>query len=522
MTMTASPASTAHPRHFARADPDRPAFILHEDGAVLSYGALADRSAQAARLFVQFGVAEGDTVAFLLENSIRYPELLWAAKDSGLRYVSISSHLNAADTAYVIQDCGARLLVTSHALREIAAAAVAMLDSPPVLLMTDGATEPFLDYDTLLADHPAEPLTGRRRGSSMLYSSGTTGRPKGVRTEIADVSPEVPPTRFAMLLQQYGFDEATLFLNPAPFYHSGPQRFMMSVHRSGGTILGFRSFDAATILRAMAEHAATHGFLVPTMFTRLLAADPVLRGGIDLSRMRHVIHAAAPCPVEVKRAMIDWWGPVIDELYSGTEAIGHTFITSAEWLDHPGSVGRPASNCTLRIVDEEGEPLPPRTPGRIVMRNGLDVSYYGAAADKALRDADGFASLGDIGYVDEEGYLYLTDRESHMIIAGGVNIYPQEAESVLIAHPAVADVAVIGVPDADMGEAVKAVVEPATWPADEAEAAADIIRFCRERLSLHKCPRSVDFVEALPRNPMGKLLKKELRQRYWQGSSSLI
>ena len=511
-----------HPASFARSHPDRPAFILYEDGATLSYGALAERSARAANLLASLGVQEGDTIAILMENNIRYPELLWAAKDSGLRYVSISSHLNAADAAYIITDCGARAVIASHALGELACASVAKLAHQPILLMVGGAHAPFADYESLLASQPARPIEGRRRGASMLYSSGTTGRPKGVRTQIAEVAPSVPPARFGMLIEQYGFDENSLFLNPAPFYHAGPQRFMMTVHRSGGTVLAFRNFDAETLLRAMADHAATHGFMVPTMFARLLAADPALRSRVDLTRLRHMIHGAAPCPVDVKRAMIDWWGPVIDELYSGTEAIGHTFITSREWLEHPGSVGKPASNCTIRIVDDQGNQLPPGVPGRILMSNGLDVAYHGAAADKALRGADGFGSLGDIGYVDADGYLYLTDRESHMIIAGGVNIYPQEAEAVLISHPMIADVAVIGVPHPDMGEEVKAVVQPASWPDDEQAAAQDIIEYCRARLSLHKCPHTVDFVAEMPRNALGKLLKKDLRQHYWKDRSKMI
>ena len=489
---------------------------------MLSYGALVDRSARAANLLAQLGVEEGDTIALLMENNIRYPELLWAAKDSGLRYVSISNHLNASDAAYIIADCGARAVISSHALAELACASVAILAQQPILLMVDGAEAPFADYDSLLAGQSARPMEGRRRGASMLYSSGTTGRPKGVRTQIADVPSTVPPARFGMLIEQYGFDEHSLFLNPAPFYHAGPQRFMMTVHRSGGTVLAFRHFDAETLLRAMTDHAVTHSFMVPTMFTRLLAADPALRAGMDLSRMRHMIHGAAPCPLEVKRAMIDWWGPVIDELYSGTEAIGHTFITSSEWLQHPGSVGKPASNCMLRIVDDQGNEVPPGVPGRIFMSNGLDVAYHGAAADKALQGDDGFGSLGDIGYVDADGYLYLTDRESHMIIAGGVNIYPQEAESVLTSHPLVEDVAVIGVPHPDMGEEVKAIVQPVGWPEDEQATAQDIIEYCRARLSLHKCPRTVDFVTELPRNALGKLLKKDLRELYWKDKSTII
>lgn len=512
-----------HPRAVAAVTPDKPALIMADTGERVSYAQLVERSDRAAQLFASLGVAAGDTIAILLENHVRYPELIWAAKNSGVRYVAVSTHLNAADAAYVIADCGAVLLVTSRKQATLAGEALALLDTHPVLLMLDGATPPFLSFDDLVKHQPAMPLKGRKRGPSMLYSSGTTGRPKGVRTEFPDAPPESPPQRLAMLRAQYGFDGDTVFINPGPWYHAAPQRMMVSVQRCGGTIIGFGSFDPATTLAAIGEYGGTHGFFVPTMFGRMLALPDAARATAQTGTLRHAIHAAAPCPVPVKRAMIDWWGPVISELYGGTEAFGHTFITASEWLAHPGSVGRAAAGCTLRITGPDGAELPAGETGRIMMKNGMAVAYHGDdTKTAALYDADGFASLGDIGYVDADGYLYLTDRESHMIIVGGVNVYPQEAEAVLFEHPAIADIAVIGVPDADMGESILAVVQLKEQVAQCAALADDIIVFCRARLSRHKCPRGVDFVDSLPRNEAGKLVKRLVREQYWKDHDRLI
>ncbi len=516
-------APVYHPRAIAAHAPDKPALIMADRGEMVTYGELVRRADQAAALFAALGIAAGDTIAILIENHVRYPELIWGAKNSGIRYVAVSTHLNAADAAYVIGDSGARLLVTSRAQAALAGEAVALIAEPPQLLMMDGAVAPFQPYEALLEAQPAVPPSGRKRGPSMLYSSGTTGRPKGVRTEFPDAPPEVPPQRLHMLVEQYGFDAETVFVNPGPFYHAAPQRIMVTIHRTGGTVIGFEAFDPAATLTAIGHYGATHGFFVPTMFRRMLALPEHVRRAARTGTMRHAIHGAAPCPVPVKRAMIDWWGPVISELYGGTEAFGHTFITAREWLEHPGSVGRPASNCTLRITGPDGREVPVGQQGRIMMKNGMHVAYHGdAAKSAALYDESGFASLGDVGYVDGDGYLYLTDRESHMIIAGGVNIYPQEAENVLGEHPAIADVAVIGVPDADMGEAVKGVVQLNPGYGESPELAEDIMAFCLARLSRHKCPRSIDFVTELPRSDAGKLVKRLVRERYWQGEGGLI
>jgi long-chain acyl-CoA synthetase len=512
-----------HPRAIASVTPDKPALIMVDQGTSISYGELVRRSDQVGHLFAFLGVKQGDTIAIMIENHVRYPELIWGAKNSGIRYVAVSTHLNGTDAAYVIGDCGATLLVTSKACAPLAVEAIAGLSIWPKLLMIDGAVEPFLPYETLLAAQPDTPIVGKRRGPSMLYSSGTTGRPKGVRTEFPEAPPETPPQRLAMLIEQYGFDAETVFINPGPYYHSAPGRMMVSIHRTGGTVIGFKSFDPAKTLKAIADFGGTHGFFVPTMFGRFLALPDDVRNNARTRTMRHAIHAAAPCPIHVKHEMIQWWGPVISELYGGTEAFGHSFITADEWLAHPGSVGKPARGCTLRITDADGKEVATGEQGRIMMKNGMTVAYHGDAAKTAeLYDETGFASLGDIGYVDAEGYLYLTDRESHMIIVGGVNVYPQEAENILLEHPAIADVAVIGVPDPDMGEAIKGVVQlKAGYHANEA-LAGDIIGFCRARLSLHKCPRSVDFVTDLPRNDAGKLVKRVLREQYWKAEARLI
>jgi long-chain acyl-CoA synthetase len=511
-----------HPRAVAAATPDKPALIMADQGQSITYGELVRRSDQAGHLFAALGVKQGDTLAIMIENHVCYPELIWGAKNSGIRYVAVSTHLNGADAAYVIGDCGATLLITSRACAPLASDAVRGLRNLPKLLMIDGAIEPFLSYELLLAEQPDTPVTGRRRGPSMLYSSGTTGRPKGVRTEFPDAPPETPPQRLAMLLEQYGFDATTVFINPGPYYHAAPGRMMVSIHRTGGTVVGFRTFNPVATLDAIGKYGGTHGFFVPTMFGRMLALPDDVRRAARTRTMRHAIHGAAPCPLHVKREMIDWWGPVISELYGGTEAFGHSFITSEEWLAHPGSVGKPANGCALRITGADGKEVPVGEAGRIMMKNGMDVAYHGdAEKTAALYDDTGFASLGDIGYVDAEGYLYLTDRESHMIIVGGVNIYPQEAENILLEHPAIADVAVIGVPDADMGEAIRGVVQLKAGHETTEDLAENIIAFCRARLSLHKCPRSIDFATELPRNDAGKLVKRLLRDQYWRAEDRL-
>ena len=357
----------------------------------------------------------------------------------------------------------------------------------------------------------------------MLYSSGTTGQPKGVRMALSDVPPEQAPPRQDLLIREFGFGADTVFINPGPLYHAAPLRMMMAVMRLGGTAIGFARFDPEETLEAIAHYRGTHSFFVPTMFARMLRLPDGTRARYEVGSMRVAIHAAAPCPIPVKRAMLDWWGPVIHEIYGGTEGMGHTIIGPEEWLRHPGSVGRPPPGCELEIRDDAGRRLEAGETGLVYFRNATRFTYFKDEEKTGLAyAADGFSSLGDIGHVDAEGRLYLTDRKAHVIISGGVNIYPQEAENILITHPAVADVAVIGVPDEDYGEQVKAIVEPADVDADTDKLAAELISYCREKLTALKCPRSVDFVARLPRDDLGKLRKRELRQTYWAGRRTLI
>jgi fatty-acyl-CoA synthase len=512
--MTVEPMT---PTWHARATPDAPAVIMGASGEVVTFAQLEERSVRFARALRSRGLRPGGHIAILMENNRAYLEVAWAAQRSGLYYTAINSHLRTGEVQYVLDDCGATALVTSEAMADV----VAGLDLSriPVRLTAAGGLAGFERYQDLLDAEPADPLPDECEGREMLYSSGTTGRPKGVRkplprTRLGD--PESPPVQIARGLVMQGGGAGSVYLSPAPLYHGAPLVFSMSMHRLGAAVVVMERFDARRCLELIERHRVTHAQFVPTMFIRMLRLPREEREGFDLSSLAVVTHSAAPCPVSVKRRMLEWWGPIIHEYYSGTEDVGHTSITPEEWLAHPGSVGRPAQEC--HIVGEDGRELPPGEPGAVYFAGGRPFEYHNDAEKTAsVMNERGWRTLGDIGYLDEDGYLYLTDRRAHMIISGGVNIYPQEAENVLVAHPAVADVAVIGVPDEEMGEAVKAVVEPAEDAAASPELAEELLAYCRAELATYKCPRTVDFVDELPRDPSGKLYKRLLRERYGAG-----
>jgi long-chain acyl-CoA synthetase len=394
----------------------------------------------------------------------------------------------------------------------------------PVRLAVGGAIEGFRDFDDALAGHPPTSIEDECEGREMLYSSGTTGRPKGVRKELPRTpvgDPSAAPVQIALALMHRGAGPESVYLSPAPLYHSAPLVYCLSMMRVGATVVAMERFDPAECLALIERYRVTHAQFVPTMFVRLLRMSEEERRRYDLSSLRSVVHAAAPCPVAVKRRMLDWWGPIIDEYYAGTEDIGSTWITATEWLAHPGSVGRPLTPA--HIVGPDGSELGPGEEGVVYFEGGRPFAYHNDPAKTAsVTDDRGWRTLGDIGRMDDDGYLYLTDRQAHMIIAGGVNIYPQEVENVLTEHPMVADVAVIGVPDPDMGEAVKAVVEPAQPDTAGEALASELIAFCRARIAPFKCPRTVDFVSELPRDPNGKLYKRILRERYWEGHDTRV
>ncbi len=509
------------PTWHAERTPDVPALIMGSTGEITTYGELEDRSSRLARALRARGLVEGDHLAILMENNRPFLEVVWAAQRSGLYYTAINSHLHPAEVQYVLNDCGATALVSSGAMAEV----VAGLDRSrlSIEISAVGDLPGFERYDDVLATAPTEPID-ETEGREMLYSSGTTGRPKGVRKELPETpfgDPSAKPVMVAQALVRYGADAGSVYLSPAPLYHAAPLVYSASMQRLGATVVVMERFDPLICLELIERHRVTYAQFVPTMFVRMLRLPPGERERFDVSSLQVAMHAAAPCPIAVKRQMIDWWGPILHEYYSGTEDIGTAYITSPEWLAHPGSVGRPLDEC--HILGDDGEELPPGEPGTIYFAGGRPFEYHNDPAKTASVSNDkGWRTLGDIGYLDEDGYLYLTDRRAHMIISGGVNIYPQEAENLLAAHPAIVDVAVIGVPDPDMGEEVKAVVQLVDPAAAGPELEAEILAYCRADLASYKCPRSVDFVDELPRDPNGKLYKRQLRVQYWEGHDSLI
>jgi acyl-CoA synthetase (AMP-forming)/AMP-acid ligase II len=504
-----------YPGVHAQQTPDKVAYVMAGSGETVTYHQLDERSNRLAHLFRAAGLRRGDSIALMLENHPRFFEICWAAQRSGLYYTAISSRLTANEASYIVNDCGAKVFITSSAKRDVAASLLGSTPNVRVRLMLDGHADGHEAYEEAVADHPTTPIDDESQGVDMLYSSGTTGQPKGVKVPLPDGPVDSPSPVLVLGQMLYSFDADSTYLSPAPLYHAAPLRFTMAIHRIGGTVIVMERFDPEDFLRLIEEHRVTHTQVVPTMFVRMLKLPEEVRSRYDTSSLKTAIHAAAPCPIPVKEQMIEWWGPKIFEYYAGTEGNGFCAISSEEWLQHRGSVGKPLIG-ELHILDEDGKELPPGEAGSIFFGGGSEFEYHNDPEKTAAsRNEQGWSTLGDVGYVDDDGYLYLTDRKAYMIISGGVNIYPQEAENALTMHPKVLDVAVIGVPNEDFGEEVKAIVQPM----DLAEAGPDLerelIAFCKEQLADYKCPRSVDFRDELPRHPTGKLYKRLLRDEYW-------
>ncbi len=504
-----------HPIAHAATTPDKPALIMAGTGAVTTYAQLDAAANRGAHLIRRLGLRCGDGMAVLMDNNPRYLEVVWAAERTGVYCTCLSSKLSVGEAEYIVRDGACRLLVASNGVAPLAEALAPHL--PDVALYaTGGAVAGYASWDAAAAALPASPIADPQPGSIMLYSSGTTGRPKGVRFPLPGEPLGAVPNAVVQLARGlYGFTADTVYLSPAPLYHAAPLRWSMAAQLIGGTVVVMERFDPEAALAAIERYRITHAQFVPTHFIRMLKLPDDVRAKYYLSSLKAVIHAAAPCPIPVKRAMIDWWGPIIHEYYAGTEGNGFCAISSAEWLERPGSVGRNLVSET-KIVDEAGNELPPGKEGAVYFAGGNPFAYHNDAAKTAeATTARGWTTLGDVGRMDEAGYLWLTDRKSFMIISGGVNIYPAELENLLITHPEVADVAVIGAPHDEMGEEVIAVVQPRDLAAAGPALAAALTAFARANLSHVKCPRRIDFRAELPRHETGKLYKRLLRDEYW-------
>jgi len=513
-----------YPGTHATTTPEKPAVIMTGSGQTLSYRQLDDLSRQLAVALHDRGLRTGDVVAMLSDNAAECFVVYWAALRSGLYLTAINYHLTADESAYIVEDCDAKVLIVSGRLGALAATVRELVPGLEHAIAFDGEVAGFEVFEDLVAASGDRRLDEQPRGSDMLYSSGTTGRPKGVKPPLLPISVDQPGDPLTGLASQaLGFGPDDVYLSPAPIYHAAPLRWSGVVHAVGGTVVVMERFNAAEALEVIERHRVTVTQMVPTMFVRLLQLDDAARKAADVSSLRLAIHAAAPCPQDVKQAMIDWWGPILLEYYSSTESSGLTLISSQEWAAKRGSVGRSMFG-PVHICDEQGTELPVGEVGLVYFeRETRPFEYHNdpektKAAEHPAHPS--WTTVGDMGRVDEDGYLYLTDRQSFMIISGGVNIYPQEVEDALTLHPAVYDVAVIGVPDPVMGEQVKAVVQVRPGVVAGNELAEELIEHAKSKVAGYKAPRSVDFVDELPRTPTGKLVKRHLVERYLETAPS--
>ena len=495
-------------------DPQKVAIQICETGEQLTFAQLDHGANRVARVLRSLGIQRGDHVALLLPNGLDFLKTCFGLDRAGVYYTTINTRLTLDEIVHILQDCDARLFLMDSRLDVVQDGLQTRLSNQVLKFCVGEPLAGFGDWKGALSDASDAPIEDASQGLDMLYSSGTTGRPKGVKWPLVH-RPAGERTMLVDLLQPlFSYGEHTRYLSPAPLYHAAPLRHCMTVVKLGGTIYVMQHFDAERSLAWIDTFKITHAQWVPTMFVRLLKLPEEKRLQFDLSSLNMALHAAAPCPVEVKHRMLAWWGNIIHEYYAGTENNGFCAIMPDEWLSHPGSVGR-ARQGRLHICDEQGNELPAGATGLVYFSDGPEFSYHKDPEKTAQsRNTLGWSTLGDIGFLDPEGYLYLVDRKAFMIISGGINIYPQEVENVLIDHPQVLDVAVVGVPDEDLGESVKAVVQLVDPLEANAALSEELIAFCRQRLASFKCPRSIDFDAALPRHPTGKLYKQLVRDRY--------
>jgi long-chain acyl-CoA synthetase len=505
-----------YPAVFAEAAPERPAVIAADTGQALTYRQLDDESKQLANLFRERGLLPRGRIALLMDNDVRFLVVAWAAQRAGLYYTPINPRLTWREMSYIVRDSGAVAVVASASTAGIVSR-LGPDDMPSVRtrVMVGATASGWECYESVVSRQPCTTPPDECEGDALLYSSGTTGRPKGIKRPLTLAPMGHGPDGAGLLLDRLSMTEGDVYLCPAPLSHSAPLTSSLAAHRRGATVVTMSRFDPAHALAHIERHGVTHSQWVPTMFARMLKLPEAERRGSDLSTHRAALHGAAPCPLHVKRAMLEWWGPILHEYYSCTEGIGVTFITPHEWLERPGSVGRPLVG-DARIRDDSGNELGAGEVGTVWFSGGYAFRYHNDEPNNASSHRPhGGTTVGDVGYMDADGYLYLTDRKQFVIVSGGVNVYPREVEDVLMAHPKVADVAVFGVPNEDLGEEVKAVVLPVSGTDAREDLGGELITFCRDHLAGFKCPRSVEFIPRMPRDYMGKLPKADLRARYW-------
>ena len=497
----------------ARATPDKPAFIMGASGEVVTFAELDAKANQIAQLLRASGIQTGQHIAMMLKNCREFIEVVFGCSRAGVVFTPISTHLKKEETAYIINNCNARLFIASASLADVATEAA---EHAPELLrkfIVGGETAGFEDWQSAVASQPSDEISDQSLGVPMLYSSGTTGKPKGIFRAPQNTDLDAPHP-LKLVGAYYGFSDTTVYLSPAPLYHSAPLFYNTLNMTGGGTSVIMDRFDPEQALALIERYEVTHSQWVPSMFIRMLKLPEGIRERYDVSSMQRAIHAAAPCPIDIKRQMINWWGPVICEYYSSTEGVGFTLIDSEDWLAHPGSVGRPLTGVP-KILDDEMKVLAPGEIGQIYFDEIGRFEYFDepGKTDEAF-DTRGWGTVGDMGYLDADGYLYLTDRKNFMIITGGVNVYPAEIEGLLVTHPQIADAAVFGIPNEEYGEEVKAVVQLLDHEEAGDALSGDLILWMKERLSSVKVPKSVDFMEQLPRMDNGKLYKRHLMDAY--------